>query len=64
MLEITTDAGQKVYIAPSHVVAVASEAGFDQYADIIMAAGPNIKVTGSAKQIAQKVSNALGNQMQ
>ncbi|MGC2655055.1 MAG: hypothetical protein WA317_16005 [Mycobacterium sp.] len=64
MLEITVPSGQKVYIAPRHVVTVASESGFDQYADVIMAEGPNLKAKGSAKQIAEKVSDALGEMMQ
>lgn len=64
MLEITIESGQKVYIAPRHVVTVASDSGFDQYANIIMAVGPDLKAKGSAKQIAEKVSTALGEMMQ
>ena len=64
MLEITIPSGQKVYIAPRHVVTVAPESGFDQNADIVMAEGPNLKAKGSAKQIAEKVSHALDETMQ
>jgi hypothetical protein len=60
MLEVTRDTGQPVYIAPSHVVAVMPVSGGDNYAEIVLSAGPNIKVRGRAKQIAQNVSNALG----
>ena len=64
MLEITVPSGQKVYIAPRHVVTVTPESGFDQNADIVMVEGPNLKAKGSAKQIAEKVSHALGETMQ
>lgn len=64
MLELTNETtGQKFYIAPSHVVTVAAESGFDQYANILMAVGASFKVMGSARQIAENVSKALGEEM-
>jgi hypothetical protein len=59
--ETDTDAGnpgQPVYIAPSQVVAVIP------VVPVGISVGPNIKVRGSAKQIAEKVSKALGEEMQ
>jgi hypothetical protein len=59
MLEVTKTSGQKLYVAPSQVVAVVphSEEG---YAELVMTVGENIRVKGDAGQIALSVSRALG----
>ena len=68
MLELIRDTGSMVYIAPSHVVTVmpvrAGGLSSEVYADIVISVGPHIKVRGTAKQIAEKVSKALEKVMQ
>ena len=67
MLELIRDTGSMVYIAPSHVVTVmpvrAGGLSSEAYADIVISVGPHIKVRGNAKEIAEKVSKALGEEI-
>jgi H2-forming N5,N10-methylenetetrahydromethanopterin dehydrogenase-like enzyme len=58
MLEIETNTGQTVYIAPSHVVSVVPDETL-RFVVIALSTGQSFHVTGSAKQAAEKISAAL-----
>jgi hypothetical protein len=56
MLEFTNFTGHKVYISPSHVVAVTPHSERDS---VIHTVTMKFEVTGSAERVAKDVSAAL-----
>ena len=61
MLELTSDTDTTLFVAPRHIVSVGPTENNDpRYATIALANAEAVRVKGNFRDIAQKVSEALG----